>query len=177
MPTREYWRRPQRDGTPGRVYWTNLGGRRVSTGCTTLDAAKRWRAARELERADPRRAASEAATLADAIRDLYQELRRRGRSAATIERAKQKLGHFPRLWGEDCRMATIDARKVSAYIDARLADSYETTGFKTPKRITIRDELGFLGQLLKLARRHGIYPHHIEDVLPLSFDTAHKGFV
>lgn len=174
MPTREFWKRPRRDGSPGRTYWTNLGGTRVSTGCSTLAAAQRWKAARELERADPRRAASEAATLADAMRDLYQELRRRGRSAATQARAKQKLGHFPRLWGEDCRMSEIDARKVAAYIDARLADSYGTTGYKTPKRITIRDELGFLGQMLKLARRHGIFPHHVEDVMPLSFDTGHK---
>lgn len=173
MPVREYWRRKRADGTLGRTYWTNLGGARVSTGCTTLDAAKRWKAARELERADPRRAAAEAATLADAMRDLYQELRRRNRSAATQQRAKEKLGHFPRLWGEDCRMADIDARKVAEYIDARLADSYDTTGVKTPKRITIRDELAFLRQLLKLARRHGIFPLHVDDVMPLAFDVNH----
>lgn len=169
----EFWRRKRPDGTFGKVYWTNLGGRRVSTGAPTIEAARRWKAARELERADPRRAAAEASTLADAMRDLYAELRRRERSSATQERAKQKLGHFPRLWGADCKMSEIDARKVAAYIDARLADSPETTGFLTPKRITIRDELAFLRQLLKLARRHGIFALHVEDVLPLQFDVVH----
>lgn len=161
----EFWKRKRPDGTIGKVYWTNLGGVRVSTGAPTLDAAKRWKEARELERADPRRAAAEASTLADAIRDLYAELRRRDRSDATIERAKQKLGHFPRLWGADCRMAAIDARKVGEYIDARLDEGV--------KRITVRDELAFLRQLLKLARRHGIFAQHVEDVLPLSFDVDH----
>lgn len=99
------------------------------------------------------------------MRDLYAELRRRERSEATQERAKQKLGHFPRLWGEDCRMADIDARKLGEYIDARLVEGV--------KRITIRDELAFLRQLLKLARRHGIFALHVEDVMPLQFEVGH----
>ena len=170
----EFWRRERSDGTKGEVYWTNLGGKRVTTGCPSIKTAKRWKERKLIERADPRRAASEAATLADAMRELYAELRRRGRAAGTQERARQKLAHFPRLWGEECKLSEIDARKVGKYIDTRLADTPDGTGFRTPARITIRDELAFLRQMLKLARRQGLYAYAIEDVLPELFETGHK---
>jgi integrase len=170
----EFWRRERSDGSRGDKYWTRIDGKRVSTGQESLKAAKRWKERELLERADPRRAASETASLGDAIRELCAELRRRGRSDATILRARQKLSHFPRLWGEDCKLSVIDARKVGAYIDTREADSYESTGFKKPERLTIRDELAFLRQLLKLARRQGLYALAIDDVMPLVFETGHK---
>lgn len=170
----EFFRRKREDGTLAPTLWTRIGGKRVSTGTSNLKAAKRWKERKLIERADPRRAAAETATLADAMRELYAELRRRGRSAATQQRARQKLAHFPRLWGETCRLSEIDARKVGQYIDTRLDDSYETTGFKTPARITIRDELAFLRQMLKLARRQGLYSYAIDDVLPELFETGHK---
>lgn len=107
------------------------------------------------------------------MRELYAELRRRGRALPTIERAKIKLGHFTRLWGVDCPLESVDARMIARYIDTRLEDSYETSGFKTPKRITIRDELAFLRQALKLARRQGRYPYALDEVWP-TFDVGHK---
>ena len=171
---REFWRRKRADGSYGKSYWTNLGGKRVTTGCPTIETARRWKERKLVERADPRRAASETATLGDAMRELYAEMRRRGRADGTRTRCKQKLAHFPRLWGEDCKLAEIDARKVGSYIDARMADSPEGTGFLTPKRITIRDELAFLRQMLKLARRQGLYAYAIDDVLPEAFETGHK---
>lgn len=171
---REFWPRKRDDGTYGKVLWTNLGGKRVTTHQTNLKAAKRWKERKLIERADPRRAASEAATLADAMREMYAELRRRGRAAATQKRCRQKLAHFPRLWGEECKLAEIDARKIARYIDTRLDDSLEETGFATPERITIRDELAFLRQTLKLARKQGLYAYAIDDVLPDVFETGHK---
>lgn len=162
----EFWRRKRADGSVGDTWWTNLGGERVSTGQTRLDAAKRWKAARELERADPRRARAEAATLEDAIREMYAELRRRGRSAATQQRCRVKLAHFPRLWGLKCKLIDVDAKKIASYIDTRLDDEVA--------RITIRDELAFLRQTLKLARKQGLYPYAIDDVMPDMFETGHK---
>lgn len=167
---REFW---TRDGSKGGVLWTNLHGRRVTTGCTDKRAARIWKRAQERQGADPRLAAAEKACLADAIRDLYAELRRRGRSKSTLKRAEQKLGHFPRLWGVDCKLARIDARKIAEYVDARLLEPGAKTE-TTVARITIRDELAFLRQMLKLARRNGLYPHAIEDVLPIQFETGHK---
>lgn len=171
---REFFKRKRPDGTLAPTYWTRIGGRRVSTKTSNLTAAKRWKERQLVERADPRRAASEAATLADAMREMYAELRRRGRAAGTQRRCRQKLAHFPRLWGENCKLAQIDARKISQYITTRLDDSPEDTGFKTPKRITIRDELAFLRQMLKLARKQGLYALAIEDVMPDLFETGHK---
>ncbi len=170
----EFFRRKRPDGSAGDVYWTRISGQRVSTGCKNIKTAKLWKERKLVERADPRRAAAEAATLGDAMRELYAELRRRGRSAATQKRGKQKLAHFPRLWGEDCRLADINAKLVGRYIDTRLEDSLERTGFKTPQRLTVRDELAFLRQLLKLARRQGVYAYAIEDVLPDRFETGAK---
>lgn len=162
----EFFRRKRDDGTLAPTLWTRIGGKRVSTGTSSLKAAKRWKERKLVERADPRRARSEEATLADAMRELYAELRRRGRAEGTQERARQKLGHFPRLWGADCKLAEIDARKVGAYIDTRLDDGV--------KRLTIRDELAFLRQMLKLARRQGLYAYAIDDVMPIQFETGHK---
>lgn len=166
----EFW---TRDGAKRGVLWTNLFGRRVSTGCTSRRHAEIWKRAQERTGADPRLAASERACLDDAIRDLYAELRRRGRSAATLKRARQKLGHFPRLWGAKRRLSTIDARLISEYIDTRLTERGVRKG-ATVSRLTIRDELAFLRQLLKLARRHKLYPYAIDDVMPLLFETGHK---
>lgn len=169
----EFWRRERPDGTLGKKWWTNLFGRRVSTGFARLRDAEDWKRAQLREGADPRRAAAEKATLDDAMRELYAELRRRGRAASTQDRAKQKLAHFPRLWGEKCKLATIDLVKIQKYVDTRLDDSLDTTGFQTPKRITIRDELAFLRQMLKLARRQGLYHFAIDDVLD-RFESGHK---
>lgn len=165
MP-REYWQR-----IPGGVYWTNLRGRRVSTKQRSLRAARAWKAGKELDGANPRLAAAKKASLADAILDLIAELKRRGRAKGTISKVEKKLGHYPRLWG-DCKLANVDAALVNAYVDHRLTEP--GTGEATIKRITIRDELAALRQVLKLARRHGRYPYAIEDVLPDRFETNHK---
>ena len=76
----EFFRRKRADGTLAPTLWTRIGGKRISTGTSNLKAAKRWKERKLIERADPRRAAAETATLADAMRELYAELRRRGRS-------------------------------------------------------------------------------------------------
>jgi integrase len=170
---REFWKRKRPDGKPGRIYWTNLQGQRVSTGQSTEGDARIWKRAREREGADPRLAAAEAACLEDAIGDLYAELRRRGRAAATQKRARDKLGHFARLWGLKRKMSTIDSKLVNEYIDKRLTEP----GIRkkaTVQRITIRDELAFLRQTLKLAYRNGVFHLHAEDVLPILFETGHK---
>src|SRR5262245_25397752 len=104
---------------------------------------------------------------------MYAELRRRNRSKATHRRARQKLGHFARLWGENCKLVAIDAKKVGEYIDKRLTEPGIREG-ETVKRITVRDELAFLRQTLKLARRQGLYHLAIDDVMPILCETGHK---
>ncbi len=168
----EFWRRERSDGSVGKVYWTNLFGRRVTTGFERLSDAQSWKRAQLRDGADPRRAAAEKARLDDAMRELFAELHRRGRSAATLRRARQKLGHFPRLWGAKCKLVDVDLVKVQRYVDARLQEPGARKG-ETVKRLTVRDELAFLRQLLKLARKQGLYHQAIDDVFD-RFETGHE---
>lgn len=156
-----------------RFIWTRLpGGRRESTKCTSERAAVAYANRREREIADPRIARSQATRWDDAVIALLDELRRRGRSPATIDKNERKLAHYPRVWGSlenpavDMAIGDIDADKVNAYIDQRLSEGV--------KRITIRDELVALGQLLKLQRRAKRYPHDVAEVLPVQWETGHK---
>lgn len=170
---REFWQRKRADGTVGGPYWTNIGGERVTTGQPTVKLARLWKDGQLAERANPRLAAAKKATLDDAIADLLAELRRRGRAEGTIDKVRKKLGHFNRLWGKGCKLATIDANKVNAYVDMRLLDP-GAAAETTLSRTTIRDELAALRQMLKLARRLGRYSFAIEDVLPDRFETGQK---
>ncbi len=169
---RDFWQRERQDGTVGGNYWTNLFGRRVTTGCTTLRLARAWKDARLLEGASPRVAASKRASLEDAIRELLADLRRRGRSPHTVNKVGKKLGHFARIW-KGLKLAAIDARLVDAYVEERLKDPGATRD-STLSRTTVRDELAALRQLLKLARRQGLYATHIEDVLPIGFEVNQR---
>jgi integrase len=169
----EFFRRLRADGSEAPTLWTRLNGRRVSTGCADQATARIWKRAQQRKAADPRLAASERAQLADACEDLVAELGRRGRSAATLRRAKEKLANIRALLGDDRPMSEIDARLVNEYIDVRLKERGVSEG-STVSRLTVRDELAFLRQVLKLARRHGTYALHVDDVLPVRFETGHK---
>ncbi len=166
----EFFRRKRADGSLGRTWWTNLHGRRVSTRCRDLRAAQAWRRARERRGADPRHAAAAEARLDDAVAELLAELLRRGRAKPTLKRAREKLGQFVRIWGADCPLARIDAPLVAKYVDARLLEPGRARG-SSLSRTTVRDELAFLRQLLKVARRNGVYALPVEDVLPLRFEA------
>lgn len=168
-----FYRRQRSDGTYGKTYWTRINGARVSTGCEDLGAAKIWRARRERETADPRHAAAQGARLEDAIRDFRLELQLRGRALATSEKNEKKLGHYITKWGSDMALVEIDARLVTEYIHARLKEQGIRKG-QTVSRLTIRDELVALRQVLALARRNGLFHLHPDDVLPERWETKHK---
>jgi integrase len=166
--TRLFWRDEK-----SRYIWTRLpGGRRESTKCTSERAAVAYANRREREIADPRIARSQATRWDDSVIDLLDELRRRGRAPATIDKNERKLAHYPRVWGSldapavDMAIGDIDADKVNTYIDQRLSEGVA--------RITIRDELVALGQLLKLQRRAKRYPYDVAEVLPVQWETGHK---
>ncbi len=168
-----FYRLKRPDGSYGKTYWTRLNGQRRSTGCTDLRAAEIWRRAREREAADPSLKAANGARLDDAVRDFLAELRRRGRSKGTIEKNEKKLAHIARLWGEDCSLASVNARLVAEYIDARLSERGIRKG-QTVARLTIRDELVAIKQVLTLARRMGAFHLHPDDVMPTIWETKHK---
>ncbi len=168
-----FYRRERPDGTLGKTYWTRINRQRVSTGCTDLRAAEAWRRVREREIADPTYLRAQSARLEDAVQDFIAELRRRDRSASTIEKNEKKLGHILVKWGLDFPLASIDARLVSSYIDERLTEQGIRKG-ETVSRLTIRDELVAIRQVLTLARRHGQFAAHPDDVMPTQWETKHK---
>ena len=65
--------------------------------------------------------------------------------------------HVPTITSGDSSAAAIDVSRIDSYVTTRLDDGV--------KCLTIRDELAFLRQTLKLARRQGKYPYAIDDVI------------
>jgi hypothetical protein len=96
-------------------------GRRIqrSTKCRDRKAAEA--ALRELERraADPAYAASNQATLAEALCGLVRDRKLKGRAEGTLDCYQVKAGHLLRIL-DDRPLARIDARAVDAFIDQRL---------------------------------------------------------
>ena len=67
----------------GRVWWLKDGSYRETTGCARREDAEIAKRRRERERADPAHAAKDAATLADAIKIIRDEMGARRRSDGT----------------------------------------------------------------------------------------------
>jgi integrase len=167
---RLYWR--------GTKIWCRVPDRhgkftRKSTNCRDEKAAIAKADEFERESADPRIAAGKETRWEDAVRGLLAELRRRGRAKDTVEKNEWKLAHYPRIWADEgaepwtaMPIGEIDAEKVNKYIDQRIEER--------ASRLTIRDELTALRQLLKLYRRLKKYPHDPKEVLPERWETGHK---
>jgi integrase len=155
---RLYWR--------GDILWARVFGKRSSTGCRDEQAASAVADDLERQRVDPTYAAATQSTLGGALKMLGADLIRRGRSEATKSKAKQKVGHFTRLWGEDFALSRVTAPLVTAYIDERQKDGAAD--------ITIKDELGHLRQALRLARHAGVFHVDPSLVFPPFFSGKHK---
>src|SRR5688572_20281864 len=101
----------------GRFWWTRdpVTKQRCSTGYTDLEAARRWRVARERIASDPAHAAAELATLGDWC-GRFVRLKQKTKSAATAKVAEQKLGHWVRIFEPDsdgpCPLSTFANPKV-----------------------------------------------------------------
>ncbi len=104
-------------------------------------------------------------SLNDAIDEYLQDLDRRGAADATKKIAREKCGHFVRLWTHTMPLSRVDARLVNAYIDARQ---------KHASNFTIKKELGHLRQVLVLARHQNRFHLGLEQVFPPFFRGGHK---
>lgn len=155
----------------GRYIWARVRDEqgkvvRVSTKCTSEKAASAFADEYERRSADPsyRRAAE--ARLEDSISEWFGELRRRKVSAATLEIASTKAGHFLRIWGPDFELSRVDADLVLAYIDRREGEGV------TPH--TVKKELGALKGILEWARFRGRFARDLATVLPPRYSSKHK---
>lgn len=159
-------------------YWylrSRSGGRdtEVATGCTDRKAAEAFQRRWERDAADPesaRRRASESRTVQDAI-DLalarHTTEHAAGRLAAdTLDYYTRKLGVVLGTLGPTTPLSEVDAPKVDALIAQRRAERASDH--------TIFKELSALETALKLARRAGWWPYHLEDVMPDRFSPHYE---
>lgn len=146
-----------------RIYWAQFHGKRVSLGTTDQKAAEA--AFRELQRryADPNyRPADPTASLGRALKTFAEQQAERGRAAGTLKMYEQHTAHLARVLGEHTPLAQIDAAQVDRYLSTRHKE-----GAAKP---TQWKELCTLRGALKLARRHKLYPHPLDEVMPEAFD-------
>lgn len=160
---RLYWR--------GDVLWCRVlgtAGRIVRKTTHCHDELAAVAVANRLERgaADPTYAAASATTLTGCLNRFFEDLTRRKRSKATLAKAKQKVGHFVRLWGAKLPLVRITATLLLEYIDKRQKEG--------AKDITIKDEYEHLGRALKIAIHLGVFHEQLERIFPPFFSSKHK---
>jgi integrase len=142
---------------------TRTGNRKAAELC-----ARKW----ERAAADPAHAATEAATLSDAIRLLLTERRAQAsggkRSEYTVTFYESKCGHLVRVLNErgESRLMDITAARVRAYITTRRSESASES--------TIHKELIALRSALRIAKEHGIWRGDIGEVIPSSFSPEYQ---
>lgn len=171
---KRYWWRID-DGKPSKFLWTNLGGQRVSTGCTSLDAARAWKAEREREAVDPTYAASRSTPIKSAIAEFIDELRVARRSAKTIAYYEQKLGTWLTFLADrdpnhpDPPIATITPALVTKFVAWRTTPVTQADGTEvvaaSPQ--TARKEVAALITMLRSAKHRGAYPGDVMALKPL----------
>jgi integrase len=145
----------------GRIWWVRtdpITGQALSTKCTDLEAARRWRAQRERTAADPAHAAATTAQLGTWIRELVRVKREQGRAAATLEVCEQKLGHAARIFGVTASLSTITPDALDAYVAQRRGEGASNH--------TISKEFDMLAAMLRLAKRAGCYPGDVDALRP-----------
>ena len=157
----------------GGSWWCYWRDDRWSTKTSNYDQASRI----VRDRYDPRVATAREKGIEDAILLLYDALERRGRSKATKGQARQKLGHFARLW-RGRSLASIDWSAMREYIRTRLeVDLVTKSDAAEPKhvsRVTVSHELGYLRQAWQLAHAEGWVSKSWKEIMPERFDRKYK---
>lgn len=88
------------------------------------------------------------------------------RSEGTLHMYGVKLGHVVRLFGKDAPLSAIGPGGVDDYIVKRREEGAVNN--------TIARELTCLRQMLRLAKRAGVYPLDIGEVMPIGFSAGYK---
>jgi integrase len=151
----------------GRIWWYQFRSGRYSTHCTDKKAAELE--SREIERrvSDPTYRASNQTTLADIYPDFVAQQQQRGRSKGTLKMYETHLAHLGRVLGDAATLASFNAARLDGYVATRHRE-----GAQSP---TIHKELTSLRGMLKMARRHGLYPFALDEVMPLVQGASRPG--
>lgn len=151
----------------GTVIWIRtdpISGTPKSTGSRTVDGALAYLAERERLGASPVHRAAAEATVGEWAQKTC-EMKAQSKSEGTQQMYSQKLGHAVRIFGAKSPMASIDAPAVDRFIAQRRREGVKDN--------TIHRELTCMMQMLKLARRAGVYHLEISQVKPIGFSTGY----
>lgn len=153
------YRRKDRDGKLGKVWWYQYRGQRVSTFCTDRKAAEKFARRLEREAADPLHdSENQGASIEDCMNTFLEFQPSRGRASLTIKGNRQHAGHLMRLMGPGRDANAVTAQVVDRYVAKRLEEG--------AAKSTVHKELSTLRGCLKLAARHGRYRRPLEQVMP-----------
>lgn len=148
-------------------YYDATGKRqRRTTHCTSKRAAQAFADGLELRAHDPAHAAAHSATLRSAVKTFLEQCKVRGKAAGTIKMHTTKAGHLLRIIGDATPLPHLTAKVIDDYTAQRTADGAQAS--------TIGKELSTLRGTLKLARRHSLFPHAVEAVMPERWQSASK---
>ncbi len=159
----------KRDGfyRRGKYLWARdpVDGQRKSTRCTSVEAARLWRAARERIRADPAHHAAQTSRLGDWIGRWLKS--KQGKvSEATMLIANQKLGHFGRIFGADMPLSEITPGALDSYVAQRRTEDVVD--------LTIAKEWTHLRAVLLLAKRGGCFPADVDTLKPPDLKATYE---
>jgi integrase/recombinase XerC len=155
-----YWR--------GDTIWIRtdpVSGKATSTRCHSARAAELWRDERERLAANPRYAASLKASVGEWVSKTI-EIKSATRAGGTLHMYKIKLGHVVRIFGEATALADLTPGAVDVYIAQRKREGAGNN--------TITRELTCLRQMLRFAKRAGVYPLDLDEVMPVGFRAEYK---
>ncbi|HKP64478.1 MAG TPA: tyrosine-type recombinase/integrase [Polyangiales bacterium] len=154
----------------GRIWWGwyYRDGKRVcaSTRCCDRRAAEAVLRQWERHAVDPDYAAAHSTTLSEALGRFIVDRGNRGRADSTIDFYRSKAGHLLRLFGQELKLAHVNARRVDDYVNTRLDEG--------ASRHTVYKELVTLRGTLKVAKRRGEFCGDIQAVMPDGFSTGYK---
>jgi hypothetical protein len=165
----------------GRVWYAHFfenGVRRLlSTHCTDLKAANLKLREFERDGANPAHAATQKASLTDALRLLLQRRTEEAiagrKSHETVAFYKRKAGHLTRLFEDSAEagyqpflLKDLTAADVDSYISRRRAEEVSDH--------TIAKELVTLRAALRLAKRAGLWHGEIDAILPAGFAPEYR---
>lgn len=151
----------------GTVIWVRtdpVTGGAKSTGARTVDGALAYLAERERISTSPIHRAAAEATVGEWAKKTC-EMKAQSKSEGTQQMYDQKLGHVVRIFGANSPMTAIDAPAVDRFIKQRQREGVTNN--------TIHRELTCMMQMLKLARRAGVYHLEISQVKPIGFSAGY----
>lgn len=147
----------------GKIWWFKWRGQRESTHCTDRKAAEIVYADAQRSAVDPTYRPADSTTLAQAL-TAFEAQQKQRRAEGTVRQIGVHVAHLARLLGEHTPIARIAAREIDGYLSKRHEEG--------ASRPTQWKEMCSLRGALKLARRHGTYPHAIDQVFPNDFEGA-----